>query len=166
MKHNNGQSAIDLIFLALGVLAVAFFLSSAIAQSAVGAQALRAQSQTHNQGLLAILNQYAELQSNQNTPLKGRVLDLIAFEACSGCVGDSCSKIEERINRSAGLLNSKRRHYILDVEGVLRVYDNLSSVCLEGISVAQFNHTTSCGKKLNITYGAWSYAQKVKEPPC
>ena len=164
-----GQSAIDLLMLVL-LFSIALLALSAFGRSdPLQFLSIRASSLQDSSALSAVLDRMVELNSSNGTLLRGRVVDLLAFQACSGCPSgqfDYCPILSQRINQTLYQFNAGQKHYLFSAispSALLNItaFDNASSVCLERLPLARFSHNTTCGEPFTIVYASWFTWQQL-----
>ncbi len=163
-----GQSAIDLLMLIL-LLSTAILALSAFATPNFEVLSIRANALKDKRALLSLLQHRVELNnSNGTTLMRGRIVDLITFQACNGCPPgefDYCSPLAKKVNSTLFLFNSGQKHYLLTTASAggmnLTAFDKSSNVCLEKLPLARFSFNTTCGDVFTIVYASWFPWQQV-----
>lgn len=153
----------DAVMLFLGLSLVMTFLTVFKPVNALNAEAARYESQQHQQGLLAVLNDFVKFGVN-NQNVSGRVIDLMAYAACKG-TSNFNNTLNETVKNVADGLNPGK-HFILKASVgstlLFMAYDWKPSVCLDAISVASVEIPTRCGN-ISVQYGTWPEQKQVKE---
>ena len=164
-----GQTMVDSLMLVLAFSVVIVTISVISSPETIRSQHLRYSSDIHQAGLRVVTEKYVDFRDMSNVSmLKARVVDALVFHAC---LADGTDKemlgqaVYDEINSSLYMINKGKRHYILDT-GIMRVYDNKSSVCLENIPLASQDVNVTCGTGevvvMRIVYGTWGIHE---DPP-
>ena len=147
-----GQVVVDALMLVVALVIIVSTMHMFIGEQAFRSQSLRYQATQHQAALEAVLEKRVSLKG-----LHGRVVDIIAFEACNGCPTnaslDYCPGLEQEINSTLSKINKGQRHYIFASKNLI-AYDDRKSVCLDAIPVARQNLKTKCGE-VDVIYGSW-----------
>lgn len=163
-----GQSALDLLMLIL-LLSTALLALTAFSRVDLNPLAIRANALQDKRALLAVLEQRVELNNSDVTIMRGRVIDLMAFQACNGCINgslDYCTPLQRAVNSTLVIFNGQQRNFLLRALSASRLldltaFDNSSSVCLERLPLARFSHNTTCGEPFTVEYASWLPWQQV-----
>lgn len=164
-----GQSAVDMLLLVL-LLSTVLLTLSIFSQDSLDILTIRANALRDKRTLLSVLEERTELRNQNGTILmRGRVVDLLSFQACNGCPPgdlDYCEALRRSINNTLFAHNSGQRHYLLRATSSAGIvdftaFDNSSTVCLERLPLARYSHNSTCGNAFTIIYAAWFPWQRV-----
>ncbi|MBR9677873.1 MAG: hypothetical protein GOU97_01070 [Nanoarchaeota archaeon] len=149
-------SPISILLALLGVSILAIFLLSHDNRQSINTQALRYSSSYTQKQLQATLN--------YETP-HGKIVTLLSQYICHWDE-DVKTKIDETLPEVLNNLSRKNYNYILAIkneEGYLeepRYYNNVSSACLQSITLAKQNIKTRC-TSFEVVLGTWKQGEEV-----
>jgi hypothetical protein len=151
INNRNAQAmVIDLILLVIISSTFFIFLSSISAEKSSDAAAISSQSKYTERLLLSILN-----YDNGN----GTVAEMVGLDACATYLQP---QINSTVFDAFSKLDSKDSYFILVYAPNKAIYNNISCVKTEQVSVSAFDMSLPCGNNTMITLGVWPKTQKVE----
>jgi len=140
-----GQLLIDFLVLVIALTFVFVFITSFVGERALNAQAVLYDSQIQEKTLLSVLNKEVVEANAGGQLVRGTIAELLWVDAEVSVIDNFAHNISDALNKS-----TPGRNYIFASTSGVVVADKQDQVCLDDISVANFE-----GEGYNVTYGSW-----------